>query len=71
MYCPDVAVSEEQLLNGTNTFDEIIKSYSEQKIELPTNINGKPFIRKLSKLYSDLETLMSEADIKKRSTVDF
>ncbi|MDB2431992.1 hypothetical protein N9Y15_02475 [Alphaproteobacteria bacterium] len=71
MYCPDVAVSEEQLLNGTNTFDEIIKSYREQKIELPTNINGKPFIRKLSKLYSDLEVLMSEADIKKRSTVDF
>ena len=71
MYCPDVAVSEEQLSNGTNTFDEIIKSYREQKIELPTNINGKPFIRKLSELYSDLEALMSEEDIKKRSTVDF
>ena len=62
---PRCSCEAEQLLNGTNTFDEIIKSFREKKIELPTNITGKPFIRKLGKLYADLEALMSEPDIKK------
>lgn len=71
MYCPDVSVSEEQLADNTNTYDLIIASYKAQGSSLPTNINGKPFIRKLSDLYGDLEALLIEADIRKRTTVNF
>lgn len=71
MYCPDVSVSEEQLADNTNTYDLIIASYKAQGSTLPTNINGKPFIRKLSDLYGDLEALLIEPDIRKRTTVSF
>ncbi|MDA8878802.1 hypothetical protein N9I23_04225 [Porticoccaceae bacterium] len=37
----------------------------------PTNINGMPFIRKLSGLYEDLALLLNEKDIRKRSAVKF
>lgn len=71
MYCPDVAVSKEQLLNGTNTYDQVIEHYSTSDQTPPTNINGMPFIRKLSNLYQDLKILLDEEDVKKRSTVKF
>ena len=71
MYCPDVSVSEEQLTDNNNTYDLIIASYKAQGSTLPTNINGKPFIRKLSDLYGDLEALLIESDIRKRTTVNF
>jgi len=71
MYCPDVAVSDTQLSNGTNTYDDIINYYSVNNQILPTNINGRPFIRKLSDLHSDLSTLLQQQDVTKRTTVHF
>ena len=71
MYVPDVSVSEEQTLNGTNTYQEALDSYEERKISMPTNINGKPFIRKLSELSGDLEALLLQEDISKRYTLEF
>jgi len=71
MYCPDVPVSEEQLNNHTNTHDEIIDYYQNEGTVLPTNINGKPFIRRLSDLHTDLTAILNEQDVRKRFVVDF
>lgn len=71
MYCPDVAVSEEQLRSSTSTYEQIAKNYHSTGTEMPTNINGKPFIRKLSQLYDDLEVLLSESDLRKRTIVSY
>lgn len=71
IYCPDVAVNENQLKNNTSTYAEIVKSYANEGYSQPTNINGKPFIRKLSCLKSDLDQLLEQKDIRKRSTVAF
>jgi len=71
MYCPDVAVTERQLNAGTSTYHEIVQFHADNDMLMPLNINGKPFIRKLSDLATDIEALISEADIRKRFTVDF
>lgn len=71
VYCPDVSVSEIQVQNNTNTYDEVVSHYQNNGGTIPANINGKPFIRKLSNLASDLKTLLDETDIKKRTTVHF
>lgn len=71
VYCPDVSVSEAQVQNNTNTYDEVVSHYQTSGGAIPANINGKPFIRKLSNLASDLKTLLDETDIKKRTTVHF
>ena len=71
MYCPDIAVTEEQITNNTSTYDQIVEAHSKAKTDMPKNINGKPFIRRLSFLQSDLRPLLDELDIKKRFTVSF
>jgi len=71
MYCPDVAVSERQVIENTNTYDQVMDHYQTNGQTPPTNINGMPFIRKLSGLYEDLALLLNERDIRKRSTVKF
>lgn len=71
MYLPDVSVSEEQVLNESNTYQEVMDSYNDKKVPMPTNINGKPFIRKLSDLSGDLKELLEEEDIRKRYTLEF
>jgi len=71
MYCPDVAVTERQLNAGTSTYHEIVQFHVDNDTLMPLNINGKPFIRKLSDLATDIEALISETDIRKRFTVDF
>lgn len=71
MYCPDVAVSERQVIGNTNTYDQVMDHYQTNGQTPPTNINGMPFIRKLSGLYEDLALLLNEKDIRKRSTVKF
>lgn len=71
MYCPDVAVKPEQLDRGTSTYNEIIDHYQRNEIAPPKNINGKPFIRKLSELYSDISALCDEHNIKNRLTVSY
>ena len=71
MYCPDVAVSERQVIENTNTYDQVMDHYETNGQTPPTNINGMPFIRKLSDLYEDLALLVNVKDIRKRSTVKF
>lgn len=71
MYCPDFAVSEEQMLAGTSTFSEIVEIHKNNGTEMPRNINGKPFIRPLSGLRGDLQALLEEPDLRRRFTVDF
>ena len=71
VYIPDVPVTLEQSNNNTNTFEETLKYYNQAKIRLPLNINGSDFIRPLSNISNDLETLLSEKNIEKRLSVDF
>ncbi|MDA7827992.1 hypothetical protein N9A67_07185 [Rhodobacteraceae bacterium] len=71
MYCPDVPVTEDQISNNTSTFQQVEDFHRQRGSEIPKNINGKPFIRKLSELYNDLKPLLDETDIKKRFTVEF
>ncbi len=71
MYCPDIAVSEEQMNDGTSTFELIEAHHRKNGTDMPKNINGRPFIRRLSNLNSDLAELLDEKDIRKRVTVSF
>jgi hypothetical protein len=71
MYCPDVGVSSVQLDQNTNTYDQVMEHYKSIDQTPPTNINGMPFIRKLSSLYTDLNNLLSEKDVRRRTTVNF
>jgi len=71
MYCPDVAVTEKQVVSGSSTYHEVEQTYSGRGVDMPRNINGQPFIRKLSDLYKDLSSLLSEKDIRRRTTVKF
>ena len=71
LYLPDVPVTLEQIGSDMSTYDETLNFYEENSIALPVNINGRPFIRPLSKLSNDLDPLLSEPDIAKRLTIDF
>lgn len=71
MYCPDVAVSEAQVDNGTSTYHQIVDFHAAKGTDMPRNINGRPFIRRLSDLQSDLQPLLNEVDVRKRFTVSF
>lgn len=71
IYCPDVAVSESQLETNSNTYDEVINHYNNAGITLPSNINGAPFIRRLSELVHDLTPLINEPNVKRRMCVKF
>ena len=70
IYLPDAPINETQEALGINTYDDVIDSYISRDIELPTNINGKPFLRKLSSVISDIAALKAKP-IKKRTTIDF
>lgn len=71
MYCPDVAVSEAQVVSGTSTYQQIVRFHAANGTDMPRNINGRPFIRRLSDLQSDLQPLLDEVDVRKRFTVSF
>lgn len=71
MYLPDVPVSEEQVANNTNTFAEVTDFYQSNKIAMPLNINGTPFLRSLSNLHSDISRILAVTDISSRTTLDF
>jgi hypothetical protein len=71
MYCPDVAVSRDQVENGTNTYDQIRDYYENREADMPLNINGQPFIRRLSDLDTDLQALLNIRNIQRRFTVSF
>jgi hypothetical protein len=69
MYCPDVAVSEAQVDNGTSTYHQIVDFHAAKGTDMPRNINRRPFIRRLSDLQSDFQPLLNEVDVRKRFTV--
>lgn len=71
MYLPDIPVSEDQVTNGTNTYQEVQDFYSQNNINLPLNINGTLFLRPLSGLHQDLSNILSIADISNRTTLGF
>ncbi|MBU1777975.1 MAG: hypothetical protein KJ899_15220 [Gammaproteobacteria bacterium] len=70
MYLPNVPITEEQMTSSSSTYDEIVSFYGSVD-NIPKNINGKPFIRSLSNLHSDLSGLLSEYDLKKRTTMSY
>lgn len=71
MYVPDVSITEEQMRNNTSTYEEVLNYYLQNEIDLPRNINGSLFIRKLSNIKDDLNALLQIEDISKRTTVYF
>ncbi|GAB6035423.1 hypothetical protein [Galenea microaerophila] len=70
MYIPDAPISEAQIENNTSTYDEVIEDYKLKGKELPKNINGTPFIRKLSSIGEDMASLLQESNISKRLVLD-
>jgi len=71
IYLPDISVDEDQIRNNTDTYSEVEKHYSDLNTAMPVNNNGEPFYRKLSDLYKDIQQLLSQQDIKKRTTIGF
>ncbi|MFX4278422.1 hypothetical protein ACOL3G_11155 [Aliarcobacter butzleri] len=71
MYIPDIPITEEQITGNTSTFQQALNYYQTQQRELPKNINGKNFLRPLSQLYNDLNSLLDIQDIKRRTTVRY
>jgi hypothetical protein len=69
LYLPDVAVTEEQIIANTNTYDEVIEYYNTNGIKLPLNINGTDFLRPLSSIHVDLTRVLSIPDLKNRTTL--
>jgi hypothetical protein len=70
MYLPNIPISEQQITDESNTFDEVVSFYGGID-ELPVNINGTKFIRPLSSLASDLGKLIDEPNIANRIACDF
>jgi len=71
MYCPDSAVTSQQNHLNTSTYQMVLDDYARREVELPKNINGKPFIRSLSSLGDDLRALLEIKDVRRRHTVGF
>lgn len=71
MYLPDIPVSEIQVADGTNTYNEVVNHYQTNGLNLPININGTPFIRPLSGLHADISALLALRDIRNRTTLGF
>lgn len=71
MYCPDIAVTEDQVDGKTSTYKQIFDHHKVNRTDMPKNINGRPFIRRLSDLQGDLKSLLDEAEVQRRFTVTF
>lgn len=71
MYIPDIPITEEQIADNISTYQQALNCYETQQRELPKNINGKVFLRPLSQLYNDLNSLLEINDIKRRTTVRY
>jgi hypothetical protein len=69
LYLPDEPVSEDQARKSTSTFHEVVSYYNSNKLELPNNINGSAFFRKLSQLGDDMEKLLNKK-VSHRFTMD-
>lgn len=71
LYLPDIPVTEKQIKNGENTFQQTVDHYRSSNPPVPLNINGGEFLRPLSKLADHLKPLLEERDISKRLTLNF
>lgn len=71
MYIPDIPITEKQITDNISTYQQALNCYQTQQRELPKNINGKVFLRPLSQLYNDLNSLLEINDIKRRTTVRY
>lgn len=71
MYIPDVSITDEQIKNNTSTYEEVLNYYTQNNKDFPKNINGTLFIRKLSSIKDELNSLLAIKDISKRTTVYF
>lgn len=72
MYVPDIPITEDQINNNTSTYSEIKSFYeAHQQHNFPLNINGQPFVRKLSQISDDIGRLLEETNIKRRTTIGF
>ncbi len=71
IYLPDEPVTIKQIDEGINTFESVEEHYAQSSKTLPTNINGKPFLRALSQLPADLESVIKHKSLRQRLTVNF
>lgn len=71
LYIPDVPVNAEQLENDENTYQQFLIQRKANKLSMPVNINGTPFVRKLSKLGDDLKNFIGDKGFDKRFTSTF
>ena len=71
MYLPDIPVSEDQIINNTNTYNEVVNYYLVNGINLPLNINGTLFLRPLSGLNLDISKILAITNISNRTTLGF
>jgi len=69
MYLPEIPISESQVRDNTNTYQQIVDHYSGQD-KIPCNINGSPFLRPLSQLHEDLQKLLAVEKLANRNTFD-
>jgi hypothetical protein len=71
MYLPEIPISEEQVLNGKNTYQQVMDHYRSEGRSEPFNINGTEFIRPLSQLHKDLYDILKVTKIANRTTIEF
>ena len=71
LYIPDVPVNREQAKNNENTYEQFLILRKKSELSLPLNINGTPFVRKLSKLGDDLKNFIGDKEFDKRFTSTF
>ena len=67
VYLPDFPVSDDQIRDNTNTYDEVIRAFGENQIK---NINGTEFFRKLGNIEEHIRAL-TDKDLQNRFATDF
>jgi hypothetical protein len=70
MYLPNIPISEKQIEDNKNTYQEVIDFYDANG-QRPLNINGTPFIRSLSELHADLKAILDTKNIANRTAIEF
>lgn len=70
IYLPDEPVTEVQINNNSNTYDDAKKAYDDLGNDMPKNINETPLLRRLSELHHDLKQL-TDMELMKRNLSDF
>ena len=71
LYIPDSPVNASQIEQGVTTFNLVKNHYETHMNQWPLNINGTEFLRPSSQLKRDLESLLAQKDIAKRSIVNY